>query len=49
MNKDEINKLLEELYMSMCAGCPNERACHNNCENCDEYTDEYLRITGEQK
>ena len=28
------------VYKNLCAGCERERACHNNCEVCEEFEDE---------
>jgi len=41
----------ERLYEQMCAGCEREHYCHNACETCDEYADEYWRLMeeGDQK
>ena len=27
--------MTDEIYEAMCAGCPNERICHETCEVCD--------------
>lgn len=27
--------MTQERYEKICAGCPNEKACHENCEVCD--------------
>ena len=30
----------ERLYEEKCVGCPNEKACHDNCEYCDDFLEE---------
>lgn len=37
-----------ELYETMCAGCPNESRCHEECEVCDEFIDAMLEKEGEK-
>lgn len=34
-NEESITE--EELYAKMCAGCINEKYCHDTCTHCDDY------------
>ena len=41
-------KTLDELcYIMCCIQCPNEHACHNNCETCDEYEEQLEELEKE--
>lgn len=41
MDKIDMYRYIEDrLYSNMCASCENAHACHNNCENCEEYETE---------
>ena len=40
---------VEELcYIIMCVGCEDEKRCHDNCENCDEYYEELDELEKEE-
>lgn len=39
-----MNEKIEfEVYKKMCSSCPNAKKCHEECEYCDEFVDEYER------
>lgn len=35
------------LYTKLCNGCPNQKRCHDECTQCEEYL-EILEEQGEQ-
>lgn len=43
-------KTLEDLcYLMCCIQCPNEKQCHDNCENCEEYEEQLAELEKENK
>ena len=41
------NELLEQkVYEKMCLRCPYAKECHDNCEHCDDFYEEYDKEEG---
>ena len=42
--------LKDKLYAKMCANCPKEKHCHDECEFCDDFIDNLEALkSGETK